>query len=135
MKILPLAALCVSALIFTGCTDFGTKYSPDKDHEVYYKGAGLDESNAKKLYDYLKTNGYFADGHKATVQLEKVKDTFNVNFVYDKTMVDADRESKFVIFGGGIDKDVFNGAPMTIHLCDENMKMFKNIGYIKPGGE
>ncbi len=132
MKILSLAVLCLSALIFSGCTSFGTKYSPDKDHEVYYKGAGLDESNAKKLFDYLKDNGYFAEGHKATVQLEKIKDTFNLNFVYDKAMVDADRVSKFVDFGGSIDKAVFNGAPMTIHLCDENMKMFKDVGFIKP---
>ena len=31
-----------------------------------------------------------------------------------------------------IDKNVFSGALMTIHLCDQNMKMFKNIGYIQP---
>ena len=78
IKILCFAALCVSALIFTGCTSFGTKYSPDKEHEVYYKGSGLDESTAKKLFDYLKANGYFADGHKATVQIEKAKDTVSV---------------------------------------------------------
>ena len=130
MKILSFVALCGITLVFTGCTSYGTKYSPDKEHEVYYKGDGVDESNAKKLFEYLTANGYFQAGHGATVQIEKSKDTFNLNFVYDKSLVDADREARFVAFGGGIDKDVFNGAPMTIHLCDENMKTFKNIGYI-----
>ena len=135
MKILSLAVLCLSTLIFTGCTSFGTKYSPDKEHEVYYKGSGVEESHAKKLFDYLKEHQYFNAGHPATVQIDKTKDTFNVNFVYDKTMVDADRISKFIDFGAGIDKAVFGSAPMTIHLCDENMKMFKDVGYIKPAGE
>jgi hypothetical protein len=132
MKILQVLALSVSVLVITSCTSFGKKYSPDNSHEVYYKGDGLDESNAKKLFDFLKTQGYFAEGHKATVQIVKAKDTVTLNFVYDKSKVDADREDKFHIFGGMIAKEVFSGTPLTIHLCDENLEMFKDLGYMKP---
>ena len=132
MKILQVLALFVSVLIITSCTSFGKKYAPDKEHEVYYKGDGVDESIAKKLFEYLKAEAYFSDNHKASVQIEKVKDTFNLNFVYDKSMVDADREAKFLVFGGQISRDVFGSAPVTIHLCDKDMSMFRNIGYAKP---
>jgi hypothetical protein len=132
MKILQTLLFCVSLLIFTGCTSYGKKYSPDKDHEVYYKGDGVDESTAKKLAEYLKSAGYFTDGHQATVQIVKTKDSFNLNFVYDKAQVDADREAKFLIFGGAISRDVFNGAPVNIHLCDNKLEMFKDVGYAKP---
>ncbi len=52
MKILQILVLCTSIFVFTGCTSNGKKYSPDKEHEVYYKGDGVDESNAK---NYLTT--------------------------------------------------------------------------------
>ncbi len=135
MKILPVLLLSLSAFIFIGCTSNGKRYAPDKDHEVYYKGDGVDEASAKKLAEFLKAQRYFTENHKATAQIWKTKDTFNVNFVYDKTMVDADRELKFQIFGGQISKDVFGGAPIIIHLCDEEMSIFKTIAVPKPAAE
>ncbi len=132
MRILQALLFCLSVLIFTGCTSYGKKYAPDKDHEVYYKGDGVDESNAKKLADYLKEQGYFTEGHQATVQIVKAKDSFNLNFVYDKAQVDADREAKFLVFGGFISKAVFNGSPVNIHLCDNKLETFKDLGYAKP---
>ena len=47
-------------------------------------------------------------------------------------MVDADKESKFMFFGGAISKNVFGGAPLTIHLCNDQLVSFKDIGYCKP---
>ena len=132
MRKLFFSAACLSLITFTGCTNFGTKYSPDKQHEVYYKGEGVDESNAKKLYDYLKDEHYFTEGHEASVQITKEKETFVVNFVYDKSQVDDDRVATFKVFGAAIDKEVFNGAPMKIKLCDKNMETFKDIGLITP---
>ncbi len=132
MKILQVMVLGLCTFIFIGCTSYGKKYAPDNDHEVYYKGDGVDESNASKLFDFLKSQKYFTDAQKATVQIVKTKDTFNINFVYDKAMVDADREARFQIFGGQISREVFGGSPVTIHLCNDHMEMFKNIGYTKP---
>jgi tRNA U34 5-methylaminomethyl-2-thiouridine-forming methyltransferase MnmC len=132
MKILQVLLFCVSLFIFAGCTSYGKKYAADKDHEVYYKGDGVDEANAKKLADYLKEQGYFTDNHQATVQIVKTKDSFNLNFVYDKAQVNAEREAKFLIFGGAISRDVFNSAPVNIHLCDDKLETFKDLGYAKP---
>jgi len=129
MKTFQYLLLCASAFIFVSCQDFGTKYSPDKDHEVYYKGEGVTEAHAKKLSDFLISNKYFQEGHGATVQIVKVKDTFNLNFVYNKDAVNEQIESAFHAFGGMASTQVFDSAPVTVTLCDKYMKAFKKLGY------
>jgi hypothetical protein len=131
MKIIQALLFCACSFILLSCSSYGKKYSPDNDHEVYYKGDGVDEAGAKKLAEFLKKESYFIDGHKATVQITKPKDILNVNFVYDKSMVDADREAKFQQFGGQISREVFNGAPLVINLCDTKMEVFKTINLPK----
>jgi len=132
MKTLQYLLLCASAFIFVSCQDYGTKYSPDKEHEVYYKGEGVTETHAKKLTDFLITNNYFQAGREATVQIEKIKDTFNLNFVYNKDAVTGQIETAFHAFGGFASTQVFDSAPVTITLCDKYMKAFKKLGYAPP---
>lgn len=128
-------ALCLSPVIFSGCKDNGKDYKLDKEHDIYYKGEGLDESNAKKLADYLKDQQYFQEGKTATVQIyrsKSTKDTINLNFIVDETKINADMESKFILFGGLISQNVFAGSPITVHLSDKNVSEVKNLGYAKP---
>ena len=129
LKTFLLLAFCTMAI--AGCQSYGKEYKLDSNHNVYYKGEGLDEAVAKKLANYLKDEKYFQDGKEATVQITKSKDTFNLNFVYNKDMVNESIESGFLIFGAGISKTVFGGDPVTIHLCNNKLESFKNIGYCK----
>lgn len=127
--------LCIIIAIagFSSCTGgYGKEYKLDKKHNIYYKGEGVDEALAKKLALYLKEQEYFQDSITATVQLEKIKDTFNLNFVVDEKKITPESDNNFLIFGAFISEKVFNKAPVTIGLTDEHLKPFKNLGYAKP---
>ncbi len=117
----------------TACTaDYGKEYKLDDKHNVYYKGEGVHEALAKKLADYLKEQEYFLDSINSTVQLVKVKDTINLNFVVDATKFTYGYENTFLVFGGQISEAVFNKAPVTIQLTNNKLEPFKNLGFAKP---
>lgn len=132
--ILPVA-LAVTMILFTGCMNNGKEYKLDKEHNILYKGEGIDESMAKKLAEYLKEQMYFQPGKEATVQITrntKTKDTINLNFIVDKSKITPDMESKFILFGGMIDQKIFSGTPLNVRLFDKNFEEVKNLGYAKP---
>ena len=112
--------------------NYGKEYKLDDKHNVYYKGEGVDEALAKKLATYLKEQEYFQDSINSTVQLVKVKDTFNLNFVVDESKIVNGFENNFILFGGYISEMVFNKAPVTIQLTNDKLEPFKNLGFAKP---
>ena len=128
-----LLPVIIIAIIIAGCNqNYGKEYKLDAKHNVYYKGEGVDEALAKKLANYLKEQEYFQDSINSTVQLVKVKDTFNLNFVVDATKLTAGYENNFLIFGAFISEKVFNNAPVTIQLTNDKLEPSKNLGYAKP---
>lgn len=112
--------------------NYGKEYKLDKMHNVFYKGEGVDEAQAKKLANYLKEQEYFQDSINSTVQLVKNKDTFNVNFAVDENRLMAGYENKFLLFGAFISEAVFDKSPVTIQLTNSRLEPFKNLGYAKP---
>jgi len=80
-----LTALVITSLITACNSGYGKEYKLDSKHNVYYKGDNVTEAQAKKLAEYLKEQEYFQDSIESTVQLVKIKDTFNLNFVVDET--------------------------------------------------
>lgn len=129
----PFLYIVIAVVSLSSCMGgYGKEYKLDSKHNIYYKGEGVDEALAKKLGLYLKETQYFQDSITATVQLEKIKDTFNLNFVVDEKKITAGFENNFLIFGAIISEDVFNKAPVTIQLTNNKLKPFKNLGYAKP---
>ena len=123
----------IIALSINACSsNYGKEYKLDSKHNVYYKGEGVNEAEAKKLANYLKEMNYFQDSIECTVQLAKNKDTFNLNFVVDETKLTGGYENNFLIFGAFISEKVFNNAPVTIQLTNNTLEPFKNLGYAKP---
>jgi hypothetical protein len=121
------------SLFINACTgNYGKEYKLDDKHNVYYKGEGVDEAMAKKLANYLKEQEYFQNSINSTVQLIKIKDTFNLNFVVDATKITAGYETNFLLFGAYISESVFDKAPVTIQLTNNKLEPFKNLGYAKP---
>ena len=114
------------------CQQYGKEYKLDKKHNVYYKGEGVDEAMAKKLATYLKEQEYFQDSIESTVQITKNKDTFNLNFVVDETKLTTGVENSFLLFGSFISEKVFDKAPVTIHLTNNRLESFKNLGHVRP---
>lgn len=129
-RILLLVSILVSGLV--SCQQYGKEYKLDKKHNVYYKGEGVDEALAKKLAVYLKEQEYFQDSIESTVQLVKIKDTFNLNFVVDASKITDGYENKFLLFGAFISENVFNKKPVVIQLTNNKLEPFKNLGYAKP---
>ncbi|MBL7702472.1 MAG: hypothetical protein JNM14_09490 [Ferruginibacter sp.] len=123
----------IVTISLTACSgNYGKEYKLDKMHNVYYKGEGATEAHAKKLAEYLKEQEYFQDSIDATVQLIKIKDTFNINFVVNKSKLVPGYENKYLLFGSFISESVFNNAPVTIQLTNGSLKPFKNLGYARP---
>ena len=122
----------ISAAISSCSQNYGKEYKLDNNHNVYYKGEGVDETQAKKLADYLKAQEYFEDSVKSTVQLVKVNDTFKLNFMVDETKITSGYENKFLLFGAFISESVFDKAPVTIQLTNDKLEPFKNLGFAKP---
>ncbi len=128
-----LVLITIITVSVTGCMgNYGKEYKLDAKHNVYYKGEGVDEALAKKLADYLKKMEYFQDSVTSTVQLVKIKDTFNLNFVVDESKIVNGLENNFLIFGASISEVVFNKAPVTIQLVNDKLELFKNLGFAKP---
>jgi len=116
----------------------GKKYAFDKLHNIYYKGEGLTEANAKDLAEYLKEQEYFGGDHEASIQISKTdetKDTVNLKFVVDKSKLTPDIEKVFIQLGTLIPKKIFNGAPVDVYLANEDLEDIKNLGYAKPADE
>lgn len=116
----------------------GKKYAFDKKHNVYYKGKGLTETNAKDLAEYLKEQEYFAGDKEAAVQISKTdatKDTVNLKFVVDEAKLTPVIEKGFLQLGTFIPKNVFNGAPVDVYLADDQLDDIKNLGYATPAEE
>ena len=119
-------------LIFSSCNNYGKEYKLDKFHSVYYKGDGVDEATAKKLAEFLKEGSYFQEGKTAAVQIEKRKDTFDVNFVIDEKKLNATVETAFNAYGSFISKTVFNNAPTCVNLTNDQLEIVKKLGYTAP---
>ena len=130
IKFLLLALIPVTGLI--SCQHYGKEYKLDKKHNVYYKGDGINEDMAKKLANYLKEQEYFQDSIESTVQITRNKDTFNLNFVVDESKLTKGVETSFLLFGSFISEKVFDKAPVTIHLTNNRLESFRNLGYAKP---
>lgn len=120
-------------LILTSCdlfNNYGKKYKPNDKNEVYYKGDGVNEADAKKLADFLLKTGYFKPEKGATVQLTKENDKYHVRFVYDKSVFDKSKDQIALVFWflqDQISESAFNGNKVNISLADEKLKDFETI--------
>ena len=129
----PFLALLILALVISSCSsNYGKEFKLDENHSVYYQGDGVNETNAKNLAHFLKDIQYFQDSISATVQILKISDTFNINFVVDETKLTKGYENSFLLLGGFIPDSVFNKAPIIIQLTNNQLESFKNLGYATP---
>ena len=121
--------LSVSVLM-TSCdlfNNYGKKVEINKS-EVYYKGDGVTESDAKKLGDYLLKIGYFDNTSEKSVQLtkdENDKETYLVRFVVNPDALAKNKENALMTFWYWQDMlatGVFDDKKTRIVLADTKMK-------------
>lgn len=130
MKKVILSLLVVVAL--TACSNHGKKVKVEGTKaEVFYKGDGVTEDDAKKTGEFLKSTSIFSSGKDASVQLTKDGEEYTIRFVYDKDVYDTLKgvDDVFKLIGAKASKEVFAGKKVNIALANKSFKDFKTIPY------
>ncbi len=95
----------------------------EKGVELYYTD-NVKKGEADALLKYLVESG-FADGTDKTLQLDRGDEkAWVVRAVVAEEDVEP-LEAVFIAFARELSGAVFEGGPVIIHLCDENMKTHK----------
>ena len=119
--------LTVLMAVGLACTGYGTKLEYNGG-ELYYTD-NVSETDAKKLGDYLVKSGFFS-GKKLTVQLDKSGATYQFRMVVmPEKQNDETTAAMLKVFAGEISEEVFGGAPVELHICDDSLK---TIRILKP---
>ncbi len=119
------------ALSLASCTNYGKKIEIEGTKaEIYYKGDGVTERDAKKTGDFLKES-FFSSDKKASIQLTREGEVYTIRFVYDKAVYDTLKgiEEIFKVLGAKASKEVFDGKKVNIALANSSFKDYKTIPY------
>jgi hypothetical protein len=122
------------AVSLAACTDYGKKVTIEGTKgEVYYKGDGVTEADAKKLCTYLKdVIKYFDADKRQSVQLTKSKgDGYDLRFVVDEKKLNESPKAAdaFGQIGAAISVDLFDNKPINVFLTDDHFKTIKSIPF------
>ncbi len=131
-KTLKLLPLLLAVMLTIACKNYGKRVAIEGTKgEIYYKGPGVTESDAKKVGEYLKKIDFFTNDKATTAQILKKDDAFTVRFVYDKNFYDKTpaAENSFKIIGADMSKNIFDGKKVNISLADSLLVDFKTIPF------
>jgi hypothetical protein len=123
--------LLSASIVFSSCEDYGNKVTINDKSEVYYKGDGVSETEAKELGDFLLKQGYFTTTDDRSVQLTKDGDGYIVKFVVNEEKLMQDEETAmlgFKVWQMWIQDNVFKGAKTRLVLADSEMNDVKPVG-------
>jgi hypothetical protein len=117
------ASMFIASVILTSCNDYGTEKSFD-GVQLWYTSS-ITEKEADAMGSYL-IESEFADGSEKTVQLNKSGKTYEFKMVV-KTGIEQDQEYTELgkLLATEISNYVFNGEPVDVHFCDENLKTLR----------
>ncbi len=127
----PFLLLLSASIVFSSCEDYGKKVTINDKDEVYYKGDGVGEAEAKKLGDFLLKQGYFTTSDERSAQLTKDADAYIVKFVVNEEKLKQDEETAmlgFKVWQMWIQDNVFEGAKTKLVLADAEMNDLKAVG-------
>lgn len=119
------------AVSLTACSNYGKKIKVEGiKGEVYYKGDGVTEDDAKKTGEFLK-QVYFTADKAGSAQITKEGEEYTLRFVYKKSVYDSLKgiDDAFKIIGVKASKEVFGGKKVNIALANEHFKDYKTIPY------
>ncbi len=124
--------LLLSVFSLTACSDYGKKIPiSGTKAEVYYKGDGVTEADARKVGDFLKETGFVTNEKAASIQVSKVGERYVVRFVYNKDYYEKTKglDDVFKRYGAKMSKDLFNGSKVDIALADKSFSDYKSFPY------
>ena len=132
-RFFPFFILAVFSFFFllSSCSDFGEKINAEGTKgEVYYKD-GATESDARKLGNLFKKDGFFGNQKVASVQVVKKNSSYAVRFVYDKAYYEKIPwlDDFFKTYTVRMSQELFDSKRVDIALKDKYFKEFKKIPY------
>lgn len=115
----------LSIAFIWSCGNYGRKLKFNQG-QLFYTST-VSESEAQKLGQYLVQQGFF-DGKEKSIQLNKSGNIYQFRMAIKKGY---ERDPNLINFAKKISqelsKDVFNDAPVEIHLCNDNLQTLKTI--------
>jgi len=82
----------------------------------------VSKAEAMKLGDYLVVEGIFDDNPK-TAQIGKTGDKYELRLVVQDTFSDSlEYKIIFQMLGSKVSREVFDNAPLDIHLCNDKLE-------------
>ncbi len=119
--------MAVLLMLISGCGGHGTKLEFNGG-ELFYTDA-VTEDEANKLGKYLVSSDFF-DGNKKSVQLDKSDGRYLFRLVV-KEGYDKNDEYKVLakLMAYQLSANVFDGKPVDIHLCDNQLKTLSVVEY------
>jgi hypothetical protein len=94
--------------------------------ELYYTSS-VTRVEAERLGDYLVRVGHF-DGQRKRVQLTRDGKVYQVRYVVKNgAESDAGLVPVFQFAAAEIARDVFGGAPVEVHLCDQSLQTLRVV--------
>lgn len=109
----------------------GTKIPLKNGCELYYTKA-VSEPEARRLADYMEGDKSPLNGseNKGSFQINKVGERYELRAVVKPEAVHDPRvQFGFRLWAAMISVDVFGGAPVDVHLCDENLKTMEVLRF------
>lgn len=120
-----LLLIAIVTLTLASCQNYGTEKEFDGVQLFYTEN--VSEEEADKLGEYLIASG-FADGAEKSVQLEKANETYQFRMVVKDGF---EQKEEFIAlakqFANEMSADVFDGAEVEVHLCDDRLKTLKVV--------
>jgi hypothetical protein len=112
--------------ILSSCNNYGKKLKYG-DNDLFYT-TNVTEDQAKKLGDVLEKSGFWANGGRKSVQLDKSADTFLFRMVVlDKYKNDSSFIEKAKTSITELSQNAFNSEPVVMHFCDDHLKTIRVV--------
>jgi hypothetical protein len=117
--------LCKGLVLLTGATNYGILL--EVNHGELYYTAAVSQEDAKRLGAFLVQEKIF-DGRPISMQLTKKGETAQLCFpVKPGFEKDAAYVASVHDLGVQISQQVFQGAPVEVHLCDNELKTLRVV--------
>jgi hypothetical protein len=121
------AFTAVIAFVLVSCNDYGKKVKINDNLEIYVKGNGVTENDARKLGNYLAELSGDSKNQKS-LQLSKDSGQYEVRMVVDqeKMKTDSVTDVNFTALKTLMETQVFNNQPVRLTLTDDHFKDLKS---------
>jgi hypothetical protein len=113
------------ALIFGN--SYGTRIKLKNGNELYYTAA-VTEQEAQKLAKYMEDKWLDDKVANARFQLNKTGETYEFRAVVKEGKEkDEDTAFQFRVLAMLLSMQVFDGAPVEVHLCNDSLKTVRTL--------